>query len=78
MNSEVREQRLRLLSSHRRMDDHIIALVPVDGSRDTVFVSQLKGVQYSDDFLLYRAFLVPLNTRWEIKQLTKLRPVEAG
>lgn len=52
MNSEIGEQCLCLLITYRRVNDHVIALVPVDGSCDTVLVAELKRVDHSDDFIL--------------------------
>lgn len=43
MDFELGEQRLRLLVRHRGVYDDIVALVPVDGRRDAVFVPNLEG-----------------------------------
>ncbi len=42
VHSVLREQGLRLLVRHGRVYDHILALLPVDGSGHTVFVANLK------------------------------------
>ena len=43
MNGVFREEDLSLVVADRRMDDHILALVPVDGGGDAVLVTDLKG-----------------------------------
>jgi hypothetical protein len=42
MDSEIGEQSLRLLVSHRRVNDHVITLLPVDGGCNAVLVPELK------------------------------------
>lgn len=41
MGNVVGEQLVGLLVGHTRMDDHVVALLPVDGSSNAVLVSEL-------------------------------------
>lgn len=77
MDSEIREQRLRLVVRHRWVNDHVVTLVPVDRSCNTMLVAQLKGINHSDDLVLRNTYLVQLHDM-VISRPTKLRPVEAG
>ena len=43
MLAKLREQCLGFLVSNTRMDDDILALLPVDGGGNTVFIADLKG-----------------------------------
>lgn len=53
MDSEVREQRLRLLVGDRWMDNDVVTLIPINRCCNTMFVAELKRVNYSDNFILY-------------------------
>jgi len=46
-----REQSLRLLVVHASMDDHVVALLPVDRCSNLMLVTQLESVQDTDDFV---------------------------
>ena len=43
VDGELGEQSLRLFVGHGRVNDHVVALLPVDRSRDAVLVSDLEG-----------------------------------
>lgn len=51
----VGEQGLGLLSVDAGVDDHIVALLPVDGRRDAVLVAELDRVDGANDLVLDRS-----------------------
>ncbi len=53
MDRELWEQRLRFFVRDGRMHDHIISLLPIDRSSNTILVSQLERVDDADDLVLY-------------------------
>ena len=51
MNGKLREQSLSLVIRHTRVDNDVLAGLPVDGSRDPVLVTELQGIDHSDDLV---------------------------
>ena len=49
---KLREKFLRLLIRYGRMNDNVVTLLPVDRGRDAVLVTELQGINNSDDFVL--------------------------
>jgi len=47
----TREQFIGLLIAHTRMNNHIIALLPINRCRHLMFISQLKGVDNAKNFI---------------------------
>jgi hypothetical protein len=48
----VREQGLSLLIIDTGMNDDVLALLPVNGGGNLVFVTSLKGIDNTNDFIL--------------------------
>ena len=51
MGRVVREQLRGLVVRHAGVDDHVVALLPVDGRRDPVLVAELERVDDTDDLV---------------------------
>ncbi len=51
VNLVVGEESLRLLGLDASMDDDILALLPVNGGGNAMLVTELDGVDYTDDFV---------------------------
>ena len=76
MNCVVGEESLRLFVFHASVNDHVLTLLPVDRSCDTVLVSELYSINDTDNFVLIEKvswLKEDLNSRH-----TKLRPITAG
>lgn len=82
MHRELGEKSLCLVIGHGRMNNYIVPLLPVHGSRDAVLVTQLKRVNDTDNLVLnFTIYFMRILTGKCIEAsllLTKLRPVEAG
>lgn len=69
VDREFREECLRLLVRHGRVDDDIVALLPVDGSGDTVLVADLES--YFCERLSASQFMY--SSGWDIQSMTLKR-----
>lgn len=94
VESYIREQRFSLLVGHRRMDDNIVALLPVDGGCDAVLVAELErcsitsisntadefGASYNPQLCKAQVSSWLSGSQYQTYRRisSKLRPVDAG